>query len=210
MVFSGCSTENNDNHISDIRYGIFDGQCESYTVTFMYGLRENPYFPDGVANKKVEFGIISVAFVEKLSEDETVYFSLEINGNILSGTLEKSPYTDDYMTDIGKICSDSDSLYLDIYFEKSETQIQKLALTNKSSQWEVDYNEALKNGVTALSEEIKRILNKEQTYEIHVKILEEKQTNFGVYFWSVSVISSSGLKHNIVFSTSSLDILVKN
>jgi hypothetical protein len=95
-LFSGCSaTENNERLISDIRYGVFDSECEDYSVIFTYGMREKPYAPDGISNTKIEFGIISVIFNEKIEDDETVYYSLKINDNVTSGTLEKSPYTDD-------------------------------------------------------------------------------------------------------------------
>ncbi|MDD4110710.1 MAG: hypothetical protein PHS54_04070 [Clostridia bacterium] len=211
FLFVGCalSLNKNENYISDIRYGIFDGECEKYSITFVYGLRENPYYPDGVANEKVEFGIISVIFQEKIEDNETVYYSLKINDNVITGTLEKSPYTNQYMADIGKICENTDTLVLDVYFE-SDTTSTPLNLTNKNKDWDLDYNDAFSNGTTALSNEIKEFIKNEKSYEIQVKILNEQQTNFGVYFWSVTIISSSGDKHNVVFGTDSTDILVKN
>lgn len=211
FLLSGCNVKSNnyEKFISDVRYGIFDGQCNSYNATFTYGLREKPYSPNGVANNKVEFGIISVIFTEKVEEDEIVCFSLKINEDIISGTLEKSPYTDQYMADIGKICSDTDRLSLDVYFA-SDTSSTIVDLTNKSANWEVNYEDALSNGLSSLSGEIKEFVNKDSSYEIQVKILNDQQTNFGSYFWSVTIISSSGAKHNVVFSTSSKDILVKN
>lgn len=210
FIFTGCTNvENYEDFISDIRQGVFDGQCESYTVTFTYGQREKPYSLDGVANSKIEFGILSVIFDENIDDDDIVYYSLKINNDITTGTLEKSPYTDQYMADIGKICSDADVLSLDIYFA-SDTNTKSVVLTNKNKDWDINYEEAFTNGITALSEEIKTLSNNDTTYELQIKILNEQQTNFGSYFWSVTVISSSGVKHNVVFSTSSTDILVKN
>jgi len=40
--------------------------------------------------------------------------------------------------------------------------------------------------------------------------LNEQQTNFGKYFWAVSIVSKSGVRHSVVFSTDSEDVLVKN
>lgn len=211
LMFVGCNLilNRNENCISDIRYGIFDGECESYSITFTYGLRENPYNLDGFANEKVEFGIISVIFEEKIEDNETIYYSLKINDNVTTGTLEKSPYTNQYMADIERICEDTDSLILDVYFE-SDTNSTPLTLNNKNKNWALNYNDAFLKGTNALSNEIKEFIKDEKSYEIQVKILNEQQTNFGVYFWSVSIISFSGKKHNVVFGTDSDDILVKN
>lgn len=209
FLFSGCQSLNNEELISDLRYGIFDGEGETYNATFTYGLREKPYYPDGIVNPKVEFGIISVIFAEKINDGDTVYYSIKINDNIISGILEKSPYTDQYMADIGRICSDSDLITLEIYFESNSTP-QVISLTNKNLSWNIDYKEAFKNGIEALAENIKEFKEKKSSYEVQVKILNEQQTNFGVYFWSVTIISSEGDKHNVVFATNSPDILLKN
>lgn len=211
FLFSGCGAEidNYREYLSDIRYGVFDGQCESYNVTFTYGLREKPYSPNGIASPKVEFGIISVLFDEKIEDDDIAYYSLKINNDIVAGKLEKSPYTNQYMADIGSICSDTDILTLEIYLA-SDTNSKSTTLINKNLDWNINYEDAFINGVTALSEEINDFLKNNLTYEIQVKIINEQQTNFGSYFWSVTIISSSGIKHNVVFRVDSTDILVKN
>ena len=47
-------------------------------------------------------------------------------------------------------------------------------------------------------------------YEIYVKIISEQETNFGTYYWTVSVIGTNGDKHSVVFGVNSDEILVKN
>lgn len=210
FLFSGCTSTNYNNLLSDVRYGVFDGQCEDYSVTFTYGLREKPYFPDGIANEKVEFGIVSVVFTDSFSVDKTVYYSIKINENVTSGTLEKSPYTDQYMADIGKICSDGDEISIEIYFGDEIVDVDSISLKNKSADWEVDYKKAMNEGITALSAEIENMTQNKLTYEIQVKILNEQETNFGVYFWSVTLISSDGDRCNVVLDTTTADILLKN
>lgn len=208
FAFSGCSF-NETNNISDIRYGIFDAECESYTVVFIYGLREKPYYPDGLANTNVEFGIISVVFTEEIEEHETIYYSLKINDDVVSGTLEKSPYTEQYMADIGKICSNDDILSIQVYTNNSINS-ENVILINKNKDWNLNHQDALNNGLNALSNYISDIKKAKLTYEVHVKILNEQETNFGAYFWSVTIIASNGEKHNVVFDTNSTNILLKN
>jgi hypothetical protein len=213
FLFAGCGKlSDNEKLISDVRYGIFDGQCEEFTVTFVYGMREEPYNFDGISNRKVEFGIISVIFNDDISENETVCFSLNVSGDIISGTLEKSPFTDEYMVDIEKICSDSDTISLEISFasEDNPNESKTINLANKNASWEIDYTEAFSNGIEALANEMKEITEANETYEIYVKILTEQKSNFGTYFWAVSIVSSSGTRNSVVFSTNSKNILVKN
>lgn len=214
VLFSGCSAYIKDNsaNVSDIRYGVFDAECEAYTATFTYGMRENPYSPDGRANTKVEFGIISVIFTERLDGKETVAFTLKINDNIVSGTLEKSPFTDEYMADIGAVCADGDSLNLEINLNNGDSTAENMStsMINKNSSWNINYEKAFIVGVSALANEIKEIQKANCSYEIYVKIITEQQTNFGTYFWAVSIIPSIGEKHTVVFTQDSEQILVKN
>lgn len=209
FLFSGCTSNNYNNLISDIRYGVFDAECEEYSVTFTYGLREKPYSPDGIVNEKVEFGIISVLFTGSINSKETVYYSIKINDNVTSGTLEKSPYTNQYMADIGKLCSDTDTISIEVYIGEA-TDITAVALKNKSADWKIDHEKALSKGIDALSAEINTLTKNKFTYEIQVKILNEQETNFGVYFWSFTLLSSDGGRYNVVFDIETGDILLKN
>lgn len=207
-LFSGCSANSTTNNISDLRYGIFDGECEEYNASFVYGMRETPYNLDGISNKKVEFGIITVVFSSKIPDTETVTYSLKIDGETISGNLEKSPYSNEYMADVGKLCSDSSSLFLSIGREGEETT--EISLTNRSNSWKINYSKAQELGLNALDAEISKFEESNLSYEIYVKIISQQQTNFGKYFWNISIVSSKGDKHSVLFSTESEDILVKN
>lgn len=213
-LFSGCSdgVGTNNSNVSDVRYGIFDGECEEYNATFVYGMRENPYNSDGISNKNVEFGILSVVFLERIDEKETVNFSLTINDNTINGKLEKSPYTSEYMADIGTTCPDDATISLKISLASNDNSSsdKSITLTNQNLSWEINYENAYKIGTEALSEEVKA-LNKSKTgYEVYVKIITQQQTNFGTYFWAVSIVSTSGEKHTVIFTPHSEEILVKN
>ena len=102
FLLVGCGTQNNNvsDNLSDARYGVFDAQNEIFSTTFIYGERENPYKPDGVSNNNVNFGIISVTFSQKQTEN-VFNFTLKTYDKTFSGQLEKSPFTDEYLADIG-------------------------------------------------------------------------------------------------------------
>lgn len=208
FLFTGCTSPSNENYIADIRNGIFDGECEEFNATLVYGLRETPYQSNGIANKLVEFGIISVVFENAPSESETVKYALSIDGETtLSGTLEKSPYTTEYMADIGTTIDPASTIKLTISYGDEEKEI---SLDSKNSSWTITSEKALEVGLNAFKDEIATYNKNNQTYEIYVKIMTQQETNFGKYFWSVSIVSSSGEKHNIVLSSNSEEILLKN
>lgn len=207
FLFSGCTQTQNNNNVADIRNGIYDGECEDFNATFVYGERENPYQANGIANNLVEFGIISVVFETKPSQ-ENVKYSLKLNGEkTFSGTLEKNPYSNEYMADVGFAIAPNSSLSLTLSINNEEKEIN---LSNKSNSWKISSEKALEIGKESFKDEISMFNKNNENYELFVKIITQQQTNFGKYYWNVSIVSSSGKKHNIVFSTDSEEILLKN
>lgn len=207
-MFSGCSANtSSSNKISDNRYGIFDGKNENFNVTFVYGMRENPYNADGISNSLVEFGIISVTFASGIDANQTITYCLIMDDDTISGTLEKSPFTNEYMADIGKKCKDNSVISLKLTYEGKE---ETVSLENKTLTWKINNEQAYEIGTEALSSAINNFKKNNIDYEIYVKIISQQETNFGTYFWSVSLIGSNGEKHNVVFGINSDEILVKN
>ena len=207
MLFVGCNNTTNSENISDLRYGIFEGQNENFNATFLYGIREEPYRADGVSSSvKIEFGIITVTFENRIDENKVITYLLVIDENEYSGEMEKSPYSDDYMANIGKICNKNSSITLSI---KVGDQEETIELENVSLNFELDYEKAMEIGLDALSENISEIEKNNESYEIYVKILSDQKYNFGKYYWGVSVVSPSQ-RHNVLISTSTQEILLKN
>ncbi len=211
FMFSGCANNSsNQEFISDIRYGIFDGQNESYCATFTYGIRENPYKADGISKNTVEFGILSIVFNKTLSDETIVNFSIKINDDTITGLLEKNPYSNEYMVDIGTICSDNANISIEISLSDQELTNKTLQLKNINSTWGINYLKALEIGNNEFKKLIDNYKKNNTSYEIFLKISTQQETNFGVYFWTFSIISELGEKHNIVFSVNNGEILVKN
>lgn len=207
FLFSGCTGTTNENNLADIRTGIYDGECEDFNATFVYGMRETPYQSNGVANKLVEFGIISVVFESK-PKQETIQYSLKLNGDkTFSGELEKNPFSNEFMADVGFSIEPNSSLSLTLSIDGEEKEV---VLQNKSNSWTIQSQEALEIGTNAFKDEIATYTKNKETYELFVKIISQQQTNFGKYYWSVSIVTSSGKKHNVVFTTESPELLLKN
>ena len=202
LVGCGSSSLNVKDNLSDARYGVFDGKNDDFNATFIYGERENPYSPDGINNNLVDFGIISVVFNEKPTVDNPT-FTLKTETKIYSGELEKSPFTDEYMADIGERIFDDNILEFTI------DGYEKINLDRKNNSFEIDFEQALKIGEEGLKDEIKQMTKNGKT-EFYLKIIYNNKSNYGQYFWAFSVIGEDGTKHNIIFSTNNGEILVKN
>ena len=204
LILVGCGNSNFNllDNLSDARYGVFDGKNDDFNATFIYGERENPYAPDGIRNKTVDFGIISVVFKEKPTAS-TPIFTLKTETKTYSGELEKSPFTDEYMADIGEQITNDNILELTI------DGYEVLNLDRKNNTFEIDFEKALTIGENGLKNEIKE-LAKNGKVECYLKIIYNNKSNYGTYFWAFSIIGEDGTKHNVIFSTNSGEILVKN
>ena len=207
IMFAGCNQTTTEDLISDARYGIYDCQSENFNAIFVYGLREDPYKMDGISNKKVEFGVISVVFNSNLSEEDEINYTLTIGEETFSGVLEKSPYSSEYMANIGKSCDDNSKISLSIGLNNE--QPTTIEMQNKNSTWAVGYQRAKEIGLEALKDDIAEIEDKGESYELYVKIVGSHGSNFGTYYWIVSVVSPS-TRHNVTISPTSEEILVKN
>lgn len=207
FLLVGCGSQNNNvcDNLSDARYGVFDAKNELISTTFIYGERENPYSPDGISNPKVNFGIISAVFPSKQPENE-FNFTLNADGKTFTGKLEKSPFTDEYLADIGSQITSNEPIELII--EMPEDKIT-LSLEKRSQNWEIDFEQALKIGEKALKNEISE-MSKNGSMEYYLKIISNSKINFGKYFWAFTAISENGEKHTVIFSPDSETILVKN
>lgn len=205
-MFSGCSLSSSSNNISDTRLGVFDGECESFNATFVYGKRETPYKLDGVANNLVDFAIISVCFPSRIADDEVISYSLTAGTKTANGTLEKNPYTNEFMADTKLSISGSETVSL--VLSSNNLEETTLGLVNRSQSWQVNNEKALEIGTSALKDEIQNF--KDSGYEVQAKIVTQQSTNFGTYYWNISITSTSGKSHSVLVDVSKGEILVKN
>ena len=203
LIGCGNASTNIEDNISDIRYGVYDASNEQASATFIYGEREENYKVDGISNQRVDFGIISVNFKSKPSANE-IDFILKYDNSEITGKLEKSPFSSEYLADIGKQIDSNINLELTIEIDGEEI---KFNLEKKNL--EINANQALKIGSKALNDEINK-LKSQGSCEYYLKIISDNKSNFGTYFWAFTVVSETGTKHNVVFSTNSENILVKN
>ena len=207
MVPFGCAINLDtavEKNMSEIRKNVFEGKKDDVKVTFMSGEREDPYEYDGVSEKKCDFGIFTVYFNEFVGSLK-VPFIATINEQKFEGVLEKHPFNESYMVDIGNVASDDAEIIISINNEPA------IVLENISSSWEISWQDALELGKQYLNDELNEIIsNGKFNAECYLKSITDEDFISGQYFWAFSVINTKYQRYIVVFDVNSGDLLVKN
>jgi len=213
ILFVGCNGKkqaetNFNNHLIEIRNNLFAGQDEIYYATVCTGEREQDYALDGVIGELVPFGIVTLARLdnEMLRLDEYP-FTLIVNGENITGCLEKSPYDNTYSADIEQVIANDAEINLQLVVDGTNFN---QTLANVSSTFEVDKNKAINIACNELKDGLKN-LNREKDYlsEAFIKILKDYSGEGNRYYWYVGIISPEGKTSGILIDASTGDIISK-
>lgn len=214
ISFSACKKkkevviDNINNHIIESRNAIFAGSNDEFFATFCVGEREEPYALDGVVNEKVPFGIVTFSRRDNKPLLQDSYdFSLTLNGETLTGSLEKSPYDNTYSADVGKSVGDDAEISLVVNGESvnfSET------LFNESKNFQVNISQAISIAGEELKDVISEMLNTEgNSCEAMVKIMKDYSSDTNKYYWYVGMVCSDGKTAGILIDTTTGEIISK-
>ena len=206
-IQSGCSFSLNSAvkaNMSEIRKNVFEAENEKFKVSFMSGQRENPYYYDGVSEKKCDFGIFTVYFKEFVGALK-VPFIATINDQKYEGVLEKNPFNESYMVDIERSVSDEDSIMIQIDNNSA------ISLSNISSSWNISWQDALDIGIKELNEELRSVYIKGVfNGECYLKPITDDNFISGEYFWAFILVNTRFERFTVVFDVNSGEVLVKN
>ena len=142
LAFSACGTDKKDivlDNIAEVRYNIFSGENEFYVATFMSGERENPYVVNGICEKKIEFGMLSIKY-KKQDSPVVAQYSLKIDDKIYNGNLEYNNYENTLMVDIQSVVNDDAKITLIVTTNKGE---EKCELFPKTKDLEITWRTPL-------------------------------------------------------------------
>lgn len=196
-------------YLIEERNNLFTAQDSLYTVTLSSGMRENNYNYDGKIDEKVEFGVLTLMRNDSnpLAND-TYTYTITINEEELSGTMEKSPVDNSYAVDIGKLVADDTVVNVKIKFTGYQFNQD---LINTSNDFSVDKKAALTLANKELKDDIKNILSdKNNKIEVVMKILKDSSnTEINRFYWYIGVISTNGETLGLLIDTNSGDIIAK-
>ena len=212
IMFVGCGSSKNEtnfnNHLIEVRNNLFAGQDEILFATICTGQREQDYALDGVVNELVPFGIVTVARLdnEMLNKDE-YDFTLTVNGENISGVLEKSPYDNTYSADIEQTIPNDAEISLSMIVDGVNFN-QNLA--NVSSTFTVSKDQAIDIACDQLKNSIKGLSKEQGEYsEAFIKILKDYSGESNRYYWYVGIISPEGQTSGILIDAMSGNIISK-
>lgn len=213
IALVGCGNNsknetNFNNHLIEVRNNLFAGQDQIYYATVCTGEREEDYALDGVVNNLVPFGIVTISRLdnEMLNMDE-YQFTLVVNGENISGTVEKSPYDNTYSADIEKIIPNDAEITLELNID-GNTFSQPL--TNVSETFAVSKDKAISIACEQLKDSIKKLSKEEGNYsEAFVKILKDYSGDSNRYYWYIGIISPEGQTSGVLLDSSTGDVISK-
>ncbi len=212
VVFVACggkkSETNFNNHLIEVRNNLFAGEDSTYYATVCTGEREQDYALDGVVNSLVPFGIVTLARLdnERLNMDEYP-FTLVVNGENITGSLEKSPYDNTYSADIEQVIADDAEIMLQVVVDGTNFS---QTLNNVSSNFAIDKDKAISIACNELKDSIKNLSKEKENFsEAFVKILKDYSGESNRYYWYIGIISPEGKTSGILIDTNTGDIISK-
>lgn len=189
-----------ENNFSDIRINYFIGENEEYYVNLSCGHREEIFAYDGVSTSKVECGVLTLGFFQSKNYSQ-ISVILNVDNEDKEIILEKSPYGDIYMADIGKILTKENFIKL-----KLKNQNNEIVLNEESQHWQIDYIQALKIAIKYYKEDLEKLyFNNKLNAECYLKVLSKK--DFDKIYWFFSFVNREGKFTNCLIDINSGDII---
>ena len=206
VVLSGCSkTININDYMSDVRETLYAGENDKAFVTVVSGERENPYKYDGVKNNNVDFCIVSVFPCGTQISGTTLDVELLVGDVAHDITLEKSPYENAFMADIGSKIDAGQTLTL-----RCEDVGGEIELVCESQKWEIKSDDAIRIASEELAEKIQaKVQNQTLQGECYLKIIYDKSRSIKTYYWYFTLVDVDGGTSSCVIDPTTGKILAK-
>lgn len=213
LCLTACGGKNKNEvdfnqHLIEIRNNLFAGQDDVMYATVCTGEREKDYSLDGVVNELVPFGIVTIAKFDNEGLKNTSYpFTLVVNGESITGNLEKSPYDNTYSADIEQIIADDAEVMLQLSVDGSNFN---QVLSNVSNGFAINKDSAINTACETLKSSIKDLSREESLYsEAFVKILKDYSGESNKYYWYIGIISPEGKTSGVLIDTTTGQVVSK-
>ena len=191
--------------MSDVRETLYAGENDKAFVTVVSGERENPYKYDGVKNNNVDFCIVSVFPCGTQISGTTLDVELLVGDVAHDITLEKSPYENAFMADIGSKIDAGQTLTL-----RCEDVGGEIELVCESQKWEIKSDDAIRIASEELAEKIQaKVQNQTLQGECYLKIIYDKSRSIKTYYWYFTLVDVDGGTSSCVIDPTTGKILAK-
>jgi predicted small secreted protein len=181
LSLAGCGTQDGyDKVISEIRNVQYRGSAAGVSITAQSGEREADYRVDGVSHDRKPFFILSV-----LGVGQGAKYSFDLGDKTYQGTLNKHPFTDEYVASFDFKISEPITVKIDYGGNKTEIELSDAAAGA------IDYNKALAIAKKELEPQIKKN-SKNGTFdgEVYLRLIPNPVEDDGTYYWYAAFCKS--------------------
>lgn len=202
FIMCGCDATVNvvQNNMSDMRINYFEGKDENIYVNLSCGYREENFVYDGISTNPVECGVLILGYFNTCTY-ASISVILTVDNIETEYILEKSPYENVFMEDIGKILTEKNQISLKLKNQENEINIVCI-----SKEWEIDYKKAIEIGVTHFKQEINNLyVNNSFNAEGYLKVLSK--IDYENKYWYFSIIDGFGNNYSLLIDVNTAEVI---
>jgi len=171
-------------NLSETRLYMKHAETERYRVQFYAGMREEPYAVNGISEKKVAFGVISLESRGKIINEEEIVGTLYIGEEEIPVRLERNPHGTNFACDVEKLIDVEKDLALTLFIGEAALEF---TLVNAMPEDAINWERALEIATDEARAQIKGA----GRFECFVRIVESPVKNAGS-FWYVRFVPEKG------------------
>ncbi len=214
IFFLGCKKDLSlkvQDKLSEVRYNLFVGKNENFSVKFTSGFREDPYVIDGISESKKEFGVITVKIFNEQNfnadENEIFEYVITINDTDYDGTFEQNPFDKTFVADIETFVLDESKVEIKLTFQGKTFESE---LVNVSKNFKISHKDALDIFIKEHEKNIENYIKNGINFEIYVKILGDDSVASEQYYFYICLISTNNDTINLIINPQNGEILAKS
>ena len=205
IIIGGCGTDKLDiikHNIVEHRDSYYIHQTDEHIITYISGMREDPYYADGNVGELVEFGILTFTPSKTLNYESLNYFVV-IDNIEYEGLLEKSDFQKGFVVDIEKCVDNNSTISVRIFEDDIEVQG---TLKCASKNFSITQSQALEIAYSTLDSSVKKYITKKQfNGEIYIKIWKDFSSE-SEYFWYIGFVCENDT-FGVLISTESGEVM---
>ena len=209
FVLGGCNQSMIkvlNSNISEYCEDYYIGETQDYYIELFDGEREEPYYLDGVSEKKQRYCLIVVTPKNEAELKEDMEYCVELNDKTVEGGLNLSPFDNTMSSEMELELGKEDNIFVYIKLDTS-TQVSKMNCVSKD--FALQWQDVVNTTYEKLSEDVDTLLSTHKSMECYVQVIN-KSMEIGKYYWCITMIFDNADKYSCIVDPMSAEILAKN
>lgn len=210
LLAMGCGTPTLrlEDHLIERRDNLFVADTPTYYASLCTGQREDPYSLDGTVNDLVDFGIVLFYSFDRTKLTADSYpFTLTVNGDKITGTLDYNDTDCTYSTDIERTVLDTDTVALTVDLPLTDFDE---TLTCVSRDFAITQSKALEIATAEMDSTLSDVSGANASMEVMLKIMPDYSTTSSPkYYWYIALLSTDGTTAGVLIDSTTGEIISK-